>query len=43
LALERRAIRYAAALLLAAFAAAGLWRALFGPMARGQGPFCIVP
>jgi sulfite exporter TauE/SafE len=41
--LERRAVRYAAALLLVAFAASGFWRAAFGPMAHGQGPFCIVP
>jgi sulfite exporter TauE/SafE len=36
-------VRYAAAALLTAFAAAGIWRALFGPMATGQGPFCLVP
>ena len=41
--LDRRAVRYAAALLLAAFALAGLCRALFGPMAQGHGAFCIVP
>ena len=41
--LQRRALRYGAALLLTAFAAAGFWRAAFGPMAHGQGPFCIVP
>ena len=41
--LQRRAVRYAAALLLMAFAAGGFWRAAFGPMAQGQGPFCIVP
>jgi hypothetical protein len=41
--LDRRAVRYGAALLLVAFALAGLYRALFGAMALGQGPFCIVP
>ena len=41
--LDRRAVRYGAALLLAAFALAGLYRALYGPMAQGQGSFCIVP
>ena len=41
--LDRRAVRYGAALLLAAFALAGLYRALYGPMAQGQGAFCIVP
>lgn len=41
--LDRRAVRYGAALLLAAFALAGLYRALYGPMALGQGAFCIVP
>lgn len=40
---ENAAVRYGAAALLAAFAAAGIWRALFGPMATGSGPFCIVP
>ena len=30
-------VRYAAAALLTAFAAAGIWRALFGPMATGRG------
>lgn len=39
----RISIRYAAAALLTAFAGAGIYRALFGPMATGQGPFCIVP
>lgn len=41
--LDRRAVRYGAALLLVAFALAGLYRALFGAMALGQGAFCIVP
>jgi sulfite exporter TauE/SafE len=40
---ENSVVRYGAAALLAAFAAAGIWRALFGPMATGNGPFCIVP
>jgi hypothetical protein len=41
--LENTALRYGAALLLAGFAAAGIWRALYGPMAHVQGPFCLVP
>jgi hypothetical protein len=41
--LGRAGVRYAAAALLTAFAGAGIYRALFGPMATGQGPFCIVP
>ncbi|MBK6603190.1 MAG: sulfite exporter TauE/SafE family protein [Betaproteobacteria bacterium] len=41
--LDRPVVRYGAALLLTAFALAGIWRALFGPMASGQGPFCLVP
>ena len=41
--LGRPGVRYAAAALLTAFAAAGIYRALFGPMAAGQGPFCLVP
>ena len=41
--LARTGVRYAAAALLTAFAGAGIYRALFGPMATGQGPFCIVP
>jgi hypothetical protein len=41
--LGRPGVRYAAAALLTAFAGAGIYRALFGPMATGQGPFCIVP
>ncbi len=40
--LESRGVRYAAAALLIAFAAVGLGRALFGPIAHGQGPFCLV-
>lgn len=35
------AARYAAAMLVAAFALAGLYRAWFVPDALGQGPFCI--
>lgn len=41
--LGRTWVRYLAAALLTAFAGAGIYRALFGPMATGQGPFCIVP
>jgi len=41
--LDGRAARYGTALLLAGFAGVGIWRALFGPMALGQGPFCLVP
>jgi hypothetical protein len=41
--LGRPGVRYAAAALLTAFAAAGIYRALFGSMAAGQGPFCLVP
>ncbi|MEP7182300.1 MAG: sulfite exporter TauE/SafE family protein [Betaproteobacteria bacterium] len=41
--LARPAIRNAAAALLAAFAAVGIWRALWGPMSLAQGPFCLVP
>jgi uncharacterized protein len=39
--LKSRGLRYAAAGLLIAFAAIGLARALFGPLAHGQGPFCL--
>lgn len=40
---DGRGVRYAAAILLAAFAAVGIWRALTvtGEMARG--PFCLMP
>jgi sulfite exporter TauE/SafE len=41
--LDARVARYAAALLLAGFGALGIWRAVFGPMSMGQGPFCLVP
>ncbi len=41
--LEGPIARYGAALLLIAFALVGIWRALFGPMSMGQGPFCLVP
>lgn len=41
--LDSRFTRAAAALLLAGFALAGIWRALYGPMAAGQGAFCLVP
>ena len=40
--LASRRLRYAAAALLVAFALVGLARALFGPMAHGQGAFCLV-
>ncbi len=40
--LASRVIRYAAAALLIGFAVVGLARALFGPLAHGQGPFCLV-
>jgi len=40
--LASRALRYAAAALLIGFALVGLARALFGPLAHGQGPFCLV-
>ena len=41
--LDHRLARYAAGLLLAGFALAGIWRALYGPMATGHGAFCLVP
>jgi len=41
--LDRNAIRYSAAALLAGFAAVGIWRALWGPLSLAQGPFCLVP
>ena len=40
---DGRLARYAAALVLVAFALVGIWRALFGPMSLAQGPFCLVP
>ncbi len=40
--LGARWLRYGAALLLAGFAGVGIARALAGPMATGQGPFCLV-
>lgn len=39
--LDARVVRYAAAALLAIFAAIGIWRALFGPMSRAAGAFCF--
>jgi hypothetical protein len=39
--LDSRAVRWGAALLLAGFAALGLWRALFGPLSRQHGAFCF--
>jgi len=41
--LDGRVARYATALLLAGFAAVGIWRALFGPLSLAQGAFCLVP
>ncbi len=41
--LHARALRYAAAGVLVAFALAGLYRVAFLPEALGQGPFCLVP
>jgi len=35
--------RYGTALLLAGFAAVGIWRALFGTLSLAQGAFCLVP
>ena len=40
--LQHAGVRWGAAALLAGFAAVGLWRALWGPMALAQGPFCLV-
>jgi len=40
--LASRGLRYAAAVLLIAFAAVGLARALFGSLAHDQGAFCLV-
>jgi sulfite exporter TauE/SafE len=40
--LGSKPLRYMAAALLIGFAVVGLARALFGPMAHGQGPFCLV-
>ena len=37
------AARAAVAVLLATFALAGLYRALYLPESLGQGPFCLVP
>jgi sulfite exporter TauE/SafE len=39
--LGSRSLRYGAALLLAGFAAVGIWRALLGPLSLAQGPFCL--
>lgn len=39
--LASRGVRYAAAALLIAFALVGVARALFGPLAHGQGAFCL--
>jgi sulfite exporter TauE/SafE len=39
--LEAKVLRWGAALLLAAFAGIGMWRALVGTATLGQGPFCF--
>jgi len=39
--LDARIVRYGAAALLAAFAAVGIWRALFGATSLAQGAFCF--
>jgi len=39
--LDTPLVRRAAAVLLAGFAAVGLWRALFGTASLAQGPFCL--
>lgn len=39
--LEAKAVRWAAGAIVAAFALAGLWRALFVPASLGGGPFCL--
>jgi hypothetical protein len=41
--LAGRGPRLAAAAIIASFAVAGLWRALFAPGPLTHGPFCIVP
>jgi sulfite exporter TauE/SafE len=38
---DSRIFRYGAGALLAGFAAVGIWRALFGPVAELHGPFCF--
>ncbi len=39
--LEAKAVRWAAGAIVAVFALAGLWRALFVPASLGAGPFCL--
>ena len=39
--LDGRPARYLTAALLAAFAAVGVWRALFGAVGAGHGAFCF--
>lgn len=39
--LDARVVRYAAAMLLAGFAAVGIWRALYGTASLALGPFCL--
>jgi hypothetical protein len=41
--LEGKGLRYAAAVVLVAFAFIGIWRTLYFPDALAQGPFCLVP
>ena len=40
--LEAKAVRWAAGAIVAVFALAGLWRALFVPASLGAGPFCLI-
>lgn len=39
--LEAKSVRWAAGAIVAVFALAGLWRALFVPASLGAGPFCL--
>ena len=39
--IEAKAVRWSAGAIVAAFALAGLWRALFVPASIGSGPFCL--
>lgn len=39
--LDSRVVRYGAGILLAGFAAVGIWRAMFGPASELHGPFCF--
>ena len=40
-ALEKKALHYAAAAVLIAFALAGIWRVIYSPGTLAQGPFCL--